>query len=172
MRAGLAFGLALWSAAAAGAQVAPPGPSQAPARDEAFRMIDAYVVSNLQDSLALSDDQFVKLLPIVKRLQNERRDLLQRRQQMLRELRQTLLSGAATETAVTERLKDLKGIEAELPDRERRNIEAIDAVLNPLQQAKFRLMEAEIEQRIRELLRQMRVPRRPEERKEPDPGKR
>ena len=36
-------------------------------------MVDAYIVSNLQESLGLTDEQFVRLLPLVKRLQSERR---------------------------------------------------------------------------------------------------
>ena len=49
------------------------------AREEAGRMVDAYVLSNLQESLGLSDDQFVRLLPLVKRLQAERREAIERR---------------------------------------------------------------------------------------------
>ena len=32
-------------------------------------MVDAYVVSNLQESLGLSDEQFAKAIPLVKKLQ-------------------------------------------------------------------------------------------------------
>src|ERR1700682_6122754 len=64
--------------AEAGGRVAP--------REEAFKMIDAYIVSNLQESLDLTDEQFVKLLPLVKRLQSDRRAVLQRRQQALMEV--------------------------------------------------------------------------------------
>jgi hypothetical protein len=130
-------------------------------RDEAFKMIDAYMVSNLQESLALSDEQFVKLLPLVKHLQSDRRDLVQRRQQALRDLRQLLKSGTATDAKVAAGLKDVKALEAEEPERIRKDAEAIDANLSPLQQAKFRVMQIEIEQKIRELMRQVRGQRRP-----------
>ena len=157
---------------AAAAQAPGQGPRRGgagPPRDEAFRMIDAYIVSNLQESLGLSDEQFVKLLPLVKHLQSDRRDLMQRRQQALRDLRQLRQAGGATEAKVAERLKELKGLETEEPDRLRKNRDAIDAALTPLQQAKFRIMELDIEQRIRELMRQIRGQRRPADRSEPDP---
>ena len=57
-----AFAFVLVAAAWASAGAQPSGghgPRRGGARDEAFRMIDAYIVSNLQESLGLSDEQFV-----------------------------------------------------------------------------------------------------------------
>jgi Spy/CpxP family protein refolding chaperone len=129
-------------------------------RDEAFKMIDAYIVSNLQESLGLTDDQFVKLLPLVKRLQTDRRAVLQRRQQALMELRRVLASGDATEARVKELLAQVKAAEAEEPGVLRKDRDAIDGVLSPLQQAKFRVLEVEVEHKIRELMTQIRTQRR------------
>jgi len=129
-------------------------------RDEAFKMIDAYIVSNLQESLDLTDDQFVKLLPLVKRLQTDRRALVQRRQQALMELRRLLASGDATEARVTELLGEVKAAERDEPGLLRKDRDAIDAVLGPVQQAKFRVLEVEVEHKIRELMSQIRTERR------------
>ena len=129
-------------------------------RDEAFKMIDAYIVSNLQESLGLTDDQFVKLLPLVKRLQTDRRAVLQRRQQALMELRRVLASGDATEARVKELLAQVKAAEAEEPGVLRKDRDAIDGALSPLQQAKFRVLEVEVEHKIRELMTQIRTQRR------------
>lgn len=125
-------------------------------RDEAFKMVEAYVVSNLQESLGLTDEQFTKLLPHVKRLQRDRRDLAQRRGTALAEMRRMLGSGAATEARVAELLKEVKAVEAEQPDVLRRDLEAIDSVLTPIQQAKFRLLEGEVERKIRALMNDLR----------------
>jgi Spy/CpxP family protein refolding chaperone len=135
------------------------GERRAP-RDEAFKMIDAYIVSNLQESLDLTDDQFVKLLPLVKRLQTDRRSALQRRQQPLMELRRLLASGGATEAKVTALLREVKAAEADEPGLLRKDRDAIDAVLSPIQQAKFRVLEVEVEHKIRELMTQIRAQRR------------
>ncbi len=132
------------------------GAGRRPAREEAFKMVEAYVVSNLQESLGLTDEQFAKVLPHVKRLQRDRRDLAQRRGQALGEMRRQLGSGVATEARVAELLKQVKAVEAEQPEVLRRDMEAIDAVLSPVQQAKFRLLEGEVERKIRALMNDLR----------------
>ena len=131
------------------------------AREEVFKMVDAYVVSNLQESLGLSEPEFVKLLPLVRRLQNERRAATQKRMMAVQELRKVLRSGSGTESQVTALLRDVKSAEAEEASTTKRNRDAVDAVLSPLQQAKFRVMEAEVEHKLRELMTEMRQSRRP-----------
>jgi Spy/CpxP family protein refolding chaperone len=134
-----------------------PGPRGPQGRgDEVAKMIDAYIVSNLQESLGLTDEQFVRLLPLVKRLQSERRASMQGRGRALRELRQLLESGTATEAHVAEQLREVKREEIEGPERVRKTTEGIDAALTPLQQAKFRVLEADVERRIRQIIGQAR----------------
>jgi len=124
-------------------------------------MIDAYLVSNLQESLGLTDDQFVRVLPLVKRLQNDRRQYAQRRQRALQEMRKALQSGGATEGRIEELLREVKAADGEEAPALRRDREAIDAVLSPVQQAKFRILELEVERKIREMMAQMRGQARP-----------
>ncbi len=121
-------------------------------RDETFRLMDAYLISNLQESLGLTDEQFGKALPLVKKLQSDRRDYAKRRMQALRLLRKSLLSGSATEAGVVDLLKDLKNASAEERAGTLRNLEVLDAVLTPIQQAKYRVFEAEVDLRLRHLL--------------------
>lgn len=132
-----------------------PGPPERP-REELFRMIEAYVVSNIQESLGLSDEQFVKLLPLVKRLQTHRREFAQRRMRTLLELRRSFDAGNASEAGVGELLKELKAVEAEEPPTIRKDQDAIDSALTPVQQAKYRILEVEVERRLRELMLQIR----------------
>ena len=152
-RAGIALVLAL----AALPALAQPAAGQRPRpRDEAFRMIDAYILSNMQESLGLSDEQFGRLLPLVQRLQRDRREFGRRRMTALQELRSQLMSGGATEARVAELLREVKAVEAEEPSAVRRDMDAIDAALTPVQQAKYRLLEVEVERRLRALMAQMR----------------
>lgn len=145
----------------AGAQPPPAaGAERGPGGGEAARMIDAYVLSNLQESLSLTDDQYAKLVPLVKRLQTERREAMRSRMRAVREMRQLLQSGSATEAQVQERLLALKELENEDPRRGQKTMESIDAMLSPIQQAKFRVFEAEVGQKLRELMGQMREDRR------------
>lgn len=132
----------------------PGGPGRG--RDEVFRLVDAYILSNLQERLALTDEGFVKLLPLVKRLQTDRRDALRRRMESLNELRKMFNTGAATEARVGELMKAVRQREADDSQQQRANLEAIDSQLSPVQQAKFRILELEVEQRLRRLLEQAR----------------
>lgn len=133
-------------------------------------MIEAYIVSNLQEGLGLSDEQFVKVLPLVKKLQSDRRDYAQARVRLLRQMRRGLESGETTEAQITELLKELKALDADGPARNRKNLDAVDAVISPLQQAKLRVLEVEVERKLRGLLSQIRRPRSPDRPgKEPPP---
>jgi Spy/CpxP family protein refolding chaperone len=123
-------------------------------REEAFKMVDAYLVSNLQESLSLTDEQFTKVLPLVRKLQNERREYFLSRGRLMRELRQLLHGGHASESAVVERLTELKTLEDTGPSHIQQDLGALDAVLTPLQQAKYRVLEGDVEQRIRALVRE------------------
>ena len=116
---------------AAGAVAQPEAAPGRPAREEAFRMVDAYLVSNLQESLDLSDDQFAKAIPLVKKLQRERREHLLERARVMREMRRLLRQGGSPESPV----------------------------LDLLQQAKYRVLEGEVEQRVRELSSRARAAR-------------
>jgi hypothetical protein len=140
----------------AGARPAGPGRDAghqgAGRREEAFRIVDAYVVSHLQESLALSDEQYVKILPLVTKLQSDRRDFFLARGRLIREMRRSLRAGGGSEAAVVERLSELKRLESEGPGRVKSDFDALDAALSPLQQAKFRVLEIEVEQRMRELM--------------------
>ena len=168
--------LVLGLIALAGTVHAQPGGSGAGPRrprDEAHKMVDAYIVSNLQESLGLSEDQYVKVLPLVNRLQKDRREFTARRMEALQEMRRLLQSGGATEARVSELLKEVKSVEVEAPSVQKKDLDAIDALLTPVQQAKFRILETEVERKIRELMGQMRAPgrlggrRRPEIDREP-----
>lgn len=155
-RAVLCIGL-LAAAALVHAQAARgPGPGGRP-REELFRMIDAYILSNLQESVGLSDEQFVKVLPLVKRLQGDRRSFIERRHEWLLEMRRLLETGRATEPRIGELLRDIKGLEADEPGILRRDLDALDAQLTPLQQAKLRVLQAEVEQKIRDLMARVRA---------------
>jgi hypothetical protein len=144
-------------------------PGKTPPGEEAFRMVDAYVLSNMQESLGLTDEQYTRLLPLVKRFHNDRRDFAQRRRRAFMELRRLLETGGGTEDQVAQGLRELKAVETEEPAALRRDLDAIDAALSPVQQAKYRVLEAEVERKIRELVRQIRLQRGGARERRPQP---
>ena len=153
---GVVLGLGLALPVAAAQDQSRGGSRSHERRDEAFRMVDAYVLANIQDSLGLTDAQYEKVVPLVNKLQKARREHFGQRGKALRRLRRLLSSGTATEAEVAESLRAFKAVESEGPARVRAHMEALDAVLSPLQQAKYRVFEAEVEQRMRKLMRRGR----------------
>jgi Spy/CpxP family protein refolding chaperone len=131
-------------------------------------MVERHFIGNLKERLDLSDDQLSRLVPHVQRLQDDRRQLVQRRFRAMRELNRVLASGTATEAAVGDLLREVKALEEEEPATLRRDREAIDAVLTPVQQAKYRLLEAEVERRVRHAMARARGSRRPPRARQPD----
>jgi hypothetical protein len=125
-------------------------------RDEAFRMVDAYVIANIQESLGLDDDQYARIVPLVNKLQKARRGYHRERGRILRQMRQLLKSGAATETQLQDAVASFKTLEVEGPARIRERTDELDAILSPVQQAKYRVFEMDVERRMRNLMRRGR----------------
>jgi Spy/CpxP family protein refolding chaperone len=157
----LGVGLA-WAVATTGASAQERTQRAPGGQGEAFRMVDAYVIANIQESLDLSDEQFVNIVLLVKGLQKERRQLIQGRGRALRDMRRLLRSGTATEEEIEEALAAFKALEVDGPRRVREKREALDAELTPVQQAKLRVFEVEVEHRIREMSRRARRQRTPQ----------
>jgi uncharacterized membrane protein YccC len=74
-------------------------------------------------------------------------------------MRRLLKSGGATEGRIAALLAETKVVEQEEPAALRKDREAVDAALSPLQQAKFRVLEVEVEQKLRELMTSIRQAR-------------
>jgi hypothetical protein len=114
---------------------------------------------NLEEALGLSPEEAGRLLPLVKKLQTDRRRLVERRHETIGEMRGLLQSGTATEAQIAERMKEIRNIEAEEPLVLVKDRKAIDDVLSVVQQAKFRVLEVEVEQKLRDLARRPRPDR-------------
>jgi len=91
-------------------------------------------------------------------------------QRALQEMRKLLQSGGATEGRLEELLREVKAVESEQAPAIRRDLDAVDAVLSPVQQAKYRILELEVERKIREVMTQMRGQARPSGRGRPRNG--
>ena len=96
------------------------------------------------------------------RLYDNRHKLARKKGETLREMARLLRRGLATEARLAELMKELKDVEAEEYATTTRDLAAIEAVLDPVQQAKYRVYQMEVERRIRELMgrRRQEVPQR------------
>jgi hypothetical protein len=66
---------------------------------------------------------------------------------------------ASLRRVVGRRIEAPRGTRWRLPAKVRRRLEELDAALTPIQQAKYRVLEFEVEQRMRQLVARARHPR-------------
>lgn len=126
---------------------------------EVQRLFDAYVAMQAQERLQLTETQYPQFLPRLKALLDLRRSSLANRQTLVAELGRASLDGPsrrADETALREKLQQLRAFDDQTASDLRRAHEAIDQVLDVRQQARFRVFEDQIERRKVELLMRAR----------------
>ena len=162
---------ALLAARAGGRQgrQGPPLPPAAPgAVDEANvtpaeirRMFDSYALMQAQDQLKITDEQFPKFLTRFKALQDLRRRTLQERNRLLQDLRKLGNDPQPDEAQIKDRLKLLQDLEEHSQADVRKGYEAIDQILDVRQQARFRVFEEQMEQRMLQLITRARQANRP-----------
>lgn len=150
-----------WAAAAIlGGLTLPAAAQEPPAADaadlrpaEIQRLFDAYLVMEAQQTLGLSDTQYPPFLTRLRALQETRRRHLQARGQLLRELaRMTAPRATTDDAAIRERLTALQELESRGAAENRKAYTELDALLDPRQQARFRVFEEQIERRKLELM--------------------
>jgi len=150
-----------------GRQAIPPGTAAAAAEDapitpaEIRRMFDSYALMQAQEQLKITDEQFPKFLTRFKALQDVRRRTLVDRNRMLQELRKLTNDPQGDEAAMKERVKALQDLEERSQSDVRKAYDAIDQVLDIRQQARFRVFEEAMEQRMLQLITRARQANRP-----------
>jgi hypothetical protein len=131
-----------------------PGVSQA----ELQRLFDAYVLMQAQETLQLTDAQYPRFLARLRALQDVRRRGLVERTRIIQELRRIVQGRAegAEAARLPERLKALHEAEARSAVEVRQAADSLDEVLEPLQQARWRILEEQMERRKLDLLMRAR----------------
>jgi Spy/CpxP family protein refolding chaperone len=125
-----------------------------PSADELSGMVDAYVLSKLQDALGLSDEQFGRMVVAQKKLQDARRSHRRERMEVLRQMRQSLRRDDAGEEELLPLLTRHEELRDRFAQEEKERYRDIDAILDVRQRARYRILEAEIERRLQQLIRQ------------------
>ena len=124
---------------------------------EVQQMFDAYVLMQAQEQLALSDTQYAPFLTRLRALQTVRRRGENQRMRAINELRRVTQPGAKTDEAqIRGQLQTLADIESRTAADTKQAIEAVDEVLDVRQQARFRVLEEQMERRKVELLMRAR----------------
>jgi Spy/CpxP family protein refolding chaperone len=123
---------------------------------ELAAMLDAYELVQAQTALQLSDSQYPQFVMRLKKLQETRRRQLMQRARLLQELRKLTMSSAGDDAAIRERLKALSDLDEQSAATIRRESAAVDEILDPRQQAQFRLLEDRVERQKLDLLMRAR----------------
>ena len=105
----------------------------------------------------MTDEQFPRFLSRLRDLQATRRRTQGERLRILQDLRRTTAArGPIDEGVIRERLKALDELDGRAAAEIKEQQTAIDQVLTPVQQARFRIFEETMEQRKIELLMRAR----------------
>lgn len=123
---------------------------------ELVNMLDTYAIVQAQEALQLADSQYGQFVTRLKRLQQIRRRNTQGRNQILQELRRLTQEASPDESTLRARIKALHDHDASSAEELRRGYEAVDEVLEPRQQARFRLFEERMERQKLDLLMRAR----------------
>jgi hypothetical protein len=120
------------------------------------QLFDAMLVMQAQDALSLNEQQYVQFVTRLKVLQDTRRRSQQERVRLINELQRMTnprTAGANTpEADIKLRLSALQELEGRSAAELRKAYNAVDEVLSPLQQARFRVLEENIERRKLQLV--------------------
>ena len=156
-----------WPLTAAQQRDALPGFGDDMTPAEVQRLFEAYELVRAQEMLDLSDEQYPQFVVRLKALQDARRQGMQGRQRRLRQLQQMAGQPSADDAGLSDGLAALKRHESETAEAEGRAVDALDEILNPRQQVRFRMFEQAMERRRLDLLMRARRPppqRRPDQR--------
>ena len=130
---------------------------------ELQRLFDAYVAMQAQQQLQLSGEQYPQFLNRLRALQDVRRHGQIERLRILVELRR-LTDGRGDDGQIRAQLKALDDLDGRISSEVRQATDAVAQVLDVRQQARFLLLEEQMERRKLELMmraRQANRPRRP-----------
>jgi hypothetical protein len=130
---------------------------------EIQKLFDAYIVVEAQRALDLNDNQYPQFIARLRTLQDTRRRNQQERIQMMGRLqRLTAPRAPNADPGVLEGiLKSLQELEARNAAEMRKASNELDQVLDVRQQARFRVLEEQVERRKIELLMRARQQNRP-----------
>jgi len=126
-------------------------------------LLDTFAVMQAEQALQLSEEQYPNFVAQLRKLQITRRRFQQERQRLLRELNGLAQRGdAAREEMLLAKLRELDDLGQRTVEQMRERYADLDRVLTPIQRARFRFFEDQLERRKIELLMKL-GPRNPDD---------
>ena len=135
-----------------------PGPAADLRAAEVMTILDGYALVQAQEALQLNDAQYGQFVTRLRKLQETRRKGQQGRHRIIQELRKLAgpQAAPADENALRTQVKALRDHDDRTAEEVRKAYDALDEVLDPRQQARFRLFEERLELRKMDLLMRAR----------------
>jgi hypothetical protein len=127
--------------------------------DRNEQLLQAFYVSEFQRQVGVNDEQAARFRRILMQWLQQRREVLARRNTAVDDLRRMLARGAP-ESEILRQMDAVDQADNQARNADRRLTNQVDPILTPAQQARFRLFQVDMEQRVRELLDQARQPGR------------
>jgi hypothetical protein len=138
----------------------PVAPTDAMSPAQLHELFDAMLVMQAQNALGLTEQQYGVFVSRLRVLQQTRRRNQLERGRMISELQKLTNprnAEAPPEADVKTRLTALQELEARAAAELRRAYNGVDEALTPIQQARFRVLEEQIERRKLELVARARA---------------
>ncbi len=123
---------------------------------EVGKLFDAYAVVQAQEQLGLDEEQFGRFVPRFTALLEVRRRQSQARMRLLNQLGRLVRDAPTDEAALREQLRALDDHDASSEIEVRKASDAATALLTPVQLARFRVFEAQMERRKVDLMMRAR----------------
>ena len=120
-------------------------------------VVEGFYVSRFQRELELDDNQFAKVLPALRHSLQKRTEIGRQWTRALTAMRQALRNGASDEEML-ERIREVDSADVELRTVQERLLREVDPVLTPTQRARLRIVQPNLERRIRNLIERSRNP--------------
>lgn len=123
---------------------------------ELVNMLDTYAIVQAQEALQLPDTAYGEFVTRLKRLQQTRRRNTVGRNQIIQELRRLMQDSATDENLLRARVQALHDHDGRAAAELRQAYDALDELLSPRQQARFRILEDRLERQKLDLLMRIR----------------
>jgi Spy/CpxP family protein refolding chaperone len=133
--------------------------SGAPPEDLA-QTVQLFYVDGLRKQLNLSDEQTLKLIPLVQKAEESRRAMHREKRQTMERLRALAEDEKASEAEIEKGLRDFFSIEDQFRLQEKKNQDEIAALLTPRQRVQFIIYTMQFRERIEGKIRELREQRR------------
>ena len=118
-----------------------------------------FYISQFQQQTEVSTETFAMILPFLQQFVQDRFEISQRRTRALNQLRRAV-QGGGSEDELKRAIRDFDAADADFQSNQEKFLSNVDPLLDARQQAKLRIFQVIADNRMRQLLTNLRNPNR------------